>query len=621
MSATPSRSALLEALREQFGHEEFRPGQERIVRSLLSGRDVLAVLPTGAGKSLPFQLVAQFLPGPTLVVSPLIALMKDQAESLEERGVEAGVLNSTQTASAVREGLEKAQEGTSKLLYVTPERLENPEFLETARGMGISLLVVDEAHCVSEWGFDFRPAYLGLRAAAEALERPPVLALTATAAPWIREELIERLGLREPEVVVHGVDRPNLFFEVRAVLEETADYRVLRELFEGEDRESPYPDETAAALRKTLQGSGIIYTGTTKAAEETAGWLREWGIPADFYHGQRRKADRDRVQDGFMSGELRVIAATNAFGLGVDKPDVRFVIHRDVPASLEEYYQEAGRAGRDGELARCLLIFRSGDLGRAAFLSASSRLTPEEVGLALEALPAGEQRTLQELAEESGLSRPKLRRILSLLEREEVLEQSPGAATLLQADVDPCRISLEEEDSRREFERSRLQMMRGYAETWDCRRAYLLSYFGQEAERPRCRFCDNDLHPHRAGEQPDELAPGTRVRHAEWGEGEITSASQETLTVQFAAGEKKVGRQFVVENGLLEVLGGARAEVPSPEPAFSTGQRVVHPEYGEGEVQRAGDESLTVLFDKTGYRTLDPVLVEERGLLTEAGET
>ena len=224
---------------------------------------------------------------------------------------------------------------------------------------------MDEAHCISEWGHDFRPSYLALKAAAAALGQPVLLALTATATPWVRREIVERLGMRDPDVVVRGVDRPNLFLEVRRVEAEGDDRRVLRELIEGApDR---YPPEMAARIGQAMRGAGIVYTATTKGAEETAEWLAEWGIPADFYHGQRRKADRERVQEAFMGDRLRVIVATNAFGLGVDKPDVRFVVHRDVPGSLEAYYQEAGRAGRDGEFARCTVIYRPGDLGRAAF--------------------------------------------------------------------------------------------------------------------------------------------------------------------------------------------------------------------------------------------------------------
>lgn len=620
----PTRKDLETLLREQFGHEEFRPGQERIIRSLLRGRDVLAVMPTGAGKSLIFQLTAQFLSGITVVVSPLIALMKDQADSAAEHGLPAAVINSTQSASQLEESLQQAERGELKLLYVTPERFEKPEFVERLRTMGVSLLAVDECHCISEWGYDFRPAYLALKGVVDRLDRPTLLALTATATPWVRRDITERLGMQDPEVIVRGVDRPNLFFEVRSVRTEEEDQRVLRELLLDADEE--YAPELSRPLMNAMQGSGIIYCLTTAATEETAGWLRDWGIEADFYHGQRTKSDRERVQNAFMTGELRIIAATNAFGLGIDKPDVRFVIHRDVPASLEEYFQEAGRAGRDGEPARCTLIYRPADLGRASFLAAGSTVSAEDLALIREGLREQPESTIPELTERIEPGAAKVRRALEMLARRGIVELEGDAIRLLRPDFDPEKVSLEAEESRKAYEKSRVQMMRGYAESWECRRHTLLSYFGEELEAERCDYCDNDCRLDRRGapEEPQEESPfqvGAQVRHANWGVGTVTACENGAVTVNFPGeGEKTLAADLVLERDLLEVLSSPAPdtvpESPPVELPFQVGEQVEHEEYGKGEVHRVTEEAVVVLFEKAGYHTLDLERVQEQDLLT-----
>lgn len=516
------------------------------------------MLPTAAGKSLVYQLTAQLLPGLTIVVSPLIALMKDQAESIEGHGLEVAVVNSTQSEGESADELRQARRGGAKLLYVTPERFADEHFMAQMRRAHVSLLAVDAAHCLAEWGHDFRPSYLVLGSVAAELGRPTLLALTATATPWVRREIVERLGMHDPDLVVQGSDRPNLFFEVHRVEAEAEEYRVLERLLTDDGFE--YPPEMAHALGEAMQGSGIIYTATTRAAEETAEWLHGWGIAADYYHGQRKSADRDRAQAGFMDGTVRVIAATNAFGLGVDKPDVRFVIHRDVPSNVEAYYQEAGRAGRDGRLARCSMIYRPGALGRAAFLAGGGQLTQEKVERGRYALLRRREGTPRELQPLTDLSKADLLRLIGILKRDGILEERRGKIRMLVPDFDPTQVSLEREEHRRAYERSRSEMMRAYAELPECRREYLLNYFGEELTTGRCNRCDNDL---------------TR-------------------------------------------RGGRQADVPRVgvgEAPFEMNERVVHQAWGEGMIQRVTDETVTVLFETVGYKTLETEIVRERGLL------
>jgi ATP-dependent DNA helicase RecQ len=341
-------------LNEKFGFKDFREGQEEIIDAVLAGRDVMVVMPTGSGKSLCYQLPALLMEGVAIVVSPLIALMKDQVDGLVRNRVPAAFINSALSMGEQQERLWRTRQGEYKLLYVAPERFRNRSFMEGLRSCKVSLFAVDEAHCVSEWGHDFRPDYLRLKPVIEALGHPPIAALTATATPEVRDDISVQLGLKEPAVFVTGFDRPNLHFTVRQT--------------SGED------DKMEAILDLLQKGSprGIIYCATRKAVETTARELRSHGFQTGAYHAGLPPEQRRSIQDRFMSGELPIVAATNAFGMGIDKPDLRFIVHYDVPGSPEAYCQEVGRAGRDGQPAICLLLFNFSDTYTQEFFIESS---------------------------------------------------------------------------------------------------------------------------------------------------------------------------------------------------------------------------------------------------------
>jgi ATP-dependent DNA helicase RecQ len=326
------------ALERYFGYPDFRPGQAEAIRAVLSGSDALIVMPTGGGKSLCYQIPALVLDGLTLVVSPLIALMLDQVAALERRGIAAALINSTLSGSEIQERLARAVAGELKLLYVAPERFGSATFQRALRDMHVRLVAIDEAHCVCVWGHDFRPSYLRLREAWPKLGRPQLLALTATATPEVRRDIVKELDLRRAGVIVRGFDRPNLFWRVHRVEKLNDKSRLLLSLFEGSDE------------------SGVVYASTRKMVEATTALLRGAGVGAAAYHAGLRREQRAQVQEAWTTGECPVVVATNAFGMGIDKEDVRRVVHFQMPGSLEAYYQEAGRAGRDGESAECILL-------------------------------------------------------------------------------------------------------------------------------------------------------------------------------------------------------------------------------------------------------------------------
>lgn len=353
------------ALKRYFGYDSFRPGQQGIVESLLAGRDVLGVMPTGAGKSVCYQVPAALLPGVTIVISPLISLMRDQVDALNDLGLPAAFVNTTQTPDEQSMVFAQAAAGKVKLLYVAPERLETGRFRDFASRTPIALVAVDEAHCVSQWGQDFRSSYLGIGDFIASLpSRPPVGAFTATATERVRRDIVGMLGLRDPSVTVTGFDRPNLYFDVVKLETKYKAAWVARYV-------ADHADE-----------SGIVYCATRKETEALAATLNQMGHPAVAYHGGMAPDVRERAQRDFITDQVPVVVATNAFGMGIDKSNVRFVIHHNMPESIEAYYQEAGRAGRDGEPSRCTLLWNESDIvTRRRLLDNdydNERLTPEE---------------------------------------------------------------------------------------------------------------------------------------------------------------------------------------------------------------------------------------------------
>jgi ATP-dependent DNA helicase RecQ len=406
------------ALKTHFGHGAFRPGQEDIVRAALSGRDLLAVMPTGSGKSIGYQLPALLLEGPTLVVSPLIALMKDQVDELARKGIPAAALHSLATPAARREAEAALRAGRLRLLYVAPERFASEHFRRLLAETPIARFAVDEAHCVSEWGHDFRPDYRALAAAAESCRRadggpgrPPILAFTATATPEVREDIVGLLGLRDPEVFVAGFDRPNLFLDVWKVSGEIEKRALLPEI--------------------VGQRRALVYAATRKTAARAAEALRSAGLDAEAYHAGLEESERTRVQNRFADGSLPVVCATNAFGMGIDRPDVEAVVHFEIPGSLEAYYQEIGRGGRDGRRADATLLWNYVDVRTREFL----------------------------------------------IDQGDDFPGSPG--------------DTRERDRKRDLDRRKLARMIAYADSSGCYRSTILGYFG-EREAPRaCGFCGN----------------------------------------------------------------------------------------------------------------------------------
>jgi len=540
----PARRARIErTAREVLGFSALRPGQLEAIESVVAGRDTLAVLSTGSGKSAIYQIAGLLTKGATLVVSPLIALQRDQVDALRENALGAAQLNSSVSEGEREEALAELAEDALEFLFLAPEQLANAEVLDELAAAGPTLVVVDEAHCISEWGHDFRPEYLRLGAAIEKLGRPTVLALTATAAPPVRKEIVERLGLRDPELVVRGFDRPNL------------------ELAVERHHEAHRKDEALLDAVVAAPKPGIVYAATRKRTEALAAALRDRGVDADPYHAGLKASEREATQERFMDHGAEVIVATTAFGMGVDKADVRFVFHSEIPESVDSYWQEIGRAGRDGEAAHATLFYRPEDLGLRRFFAGSGHVGVDELTEVAEVVGAADRPVdPAELQERTELSQTKLATAVSRLEDAGAVEVLPTGEVAARDDAPPLddavRRALDHEDDRRELERSRLDMVRSFAEDLDgCRRAFVLSYFGEPFDAYPCGHCDNCVAGRvaapGAGDEP--FAPGTRVAHPEWGEGEVQRYDQDRAVVVLFddVGYKTLALEVVLERGLL----------------------------------------------------------------------
>ena len=530
---------------ETFGWSQLTAEQLAAMEHVMAGHDVLAVLPTGAGKSAIYQVPALLLKGLTLVVSPLIALQHDQLEGIEDSAApQAVAVNSAQRRGEHRQAWRAIRQGEAEYAFLAPEQLAKDAVLDALADQGVSLFVVDEAHCVSGWGHDFRPHYLRLGPVIERLGHPRVLALTATAAPPVRRDIVRQLGMRQPREVIASFDRPNLHLAVAHFTDDT-------------DKRQAVIARVRALTADPATRRGLVYAASRKDTEFYADELAQRGVRVAAYHAGMKAADRERTHEKFLADELDVVVATSAFGMGIDKPDVRFVAHSSVPDSLDSYYQQIGRAGRGGQGAEIILFYRPQDLHLQTFLTANSppHDAVDEVARALRE-QHGPMRPAQ-LKDTVTSSAAKRSKAVNLLEQAGAVGTTPdGRLEYVDPDLPTDQAvhrAVDAAQAHQRLVRSRIEMMRGYAETTRCRRQYLLGYFGEHLSHP-CGNCDT-CETGTAEEQPaarGEFAWGSLVRHAEWGNGVVMSVESDRLTVLFdEVGYKTLSLRAIQDHNLL----------------------------------------------------------------------